>query len=332
MKKIRIAQIGFNTYSHSIQILNSLLKQTDIFEVVGYVLPENERTRLPETVEKFAHLRELTLEEVLNDPTIEAVTVETDEIYLTKYATLAIKAGKHVHMEKPGGADIAEFESLIQAVKESGMTFHIGYMYRYNPFVRELIQRADRGELGRIISVEAHMSCWHLPEMRQWLACVPGGMMFYLGCHLVDLIYRLQGMPKEVIPLNTCSGMDGVTSMDCSMAVFAYEHGTSLAKAYAVERGGFARRQLVVTGEKMTVELNPLEWYVPGSSLLQTTRIVRPRKRWHEQFEPEKCEPMDRYDDMMLSFALFLRGEKENPYTLDHELELYKLMMKACGR
>jgi len=332
MKKIRIAQIGFNEYSHSTQILGSLLKQKDMFEVVGYVLPEREGKRIPHKLEKYLHLPQLTLEEVLNDPTIDAVTVETDEIYLTKYATMAVQAGKHVHMEKPGGTDLAAFEALINAVKEHKKVFHLGYMYRYNPYIMELIDQADRGELGKIISVEANMSCWHPVHPRQWLENLPGGMMFYLGCHLVDLIYRLQGEPEKVIPLNTCSGLDGVTSLDCGMAVFQYDHGVSFAKTYAVERGGFARRQLVVNGEKMTVELNPLEWYVPETSNLQTTRMIRPFEGWHTWSEPEKCEPVDRYDDMMRSFGEMVRGEKENTCTPDYELAVYKLTLKACGR
>ena len=44
---------------------------------------------------------EMTLEEILNDPTIEAVTVETEEIHLTKYAIMAAEHGKMIHMEKP---------------------------------------------------------------------------------------------------------------------------------------------------------------------------------------------------------------------------------------
>ena len=331
MKKIRIAQIGLNKHSHSVEILESLLRLED-FEVVGICFPENEKERLPAKVEKHPELKEMTLEEILNDPTIEAVDVETDEIYLTKYATMALKAGKHVHMEKPGGRELDAFEEMIAAAKESGKTFHTGYMYRYNPYVIDLLEKAKDGTLGEIISVDAQMSCWHQPEVRQWLQDLPGGMMFYLGCHLVDLIYRLQGQPKEILPMNTCSGWDDVTALDCGMAVFRYENGVSTAKTYAVERGGFARRQLVVTGKRMTVELNPLEWYVPGTPNLQTTRYIRYNKKWLEWNEPEKLEPMNRYDPMMSGFAQIVRGERENPYTPDYELELFKLVLKACGQ
>ena len=107
MKKIKIAQIGTSMHSHGNPIFNSLRKNDDIFEIVGYVMPENECEKFPEHLKAFEGYKELTLDEVLNNPEIEAVSVETEEIYLTKYATLAAQHNKHIHMEKPGGTDLA---------------------------------------------------------------------------------------------------------------------------------------------------------------------------------------------------------------------------------
>ena len=53
MKKIKIAQIGTSRNSHGNQIWNSLLKQNDIFEVVGYAFPEEEREKFPARVTVF---------------------------------------------------------------------------------------------------------------------------------------------------------------------------------------------------------------------------------------------------------------------------------------
>ena len=332
MKKIRVAQIGVNSYSHSNDIFKSVEKQKDLFEIVGYVLPENERERLPQKVAYLENYRELTLDEVLKDPTIEAVTIETDEIYLTKYALMAAKVGKHIHMEKPGGRELVDFEKLIAVMKSTGKVFHTGYMYRYNPYVKELLEQVEKGDLGEIISVEAQMNCSYPAEMRRWLHDFPGGMMFFLGCHLVDLIFRIQGKPKRVIPLNQCSCLDGVTAKDFGMVALEYDHGVSFAKTTAVELGGFARRQLVVNGSKATVELNPLEWYSEDQRGLQTGRIVRRSAEWRKWDEKERSMPVDRYDTMMRSFACMVRGEQENPYTPDYELELYKLILACCGK
>ena len=329
MKKIKIAQIGINRNSHGPDIFNTLKKFSEIFEIAGYVLPENERERLSSKLACFEGYKELSLDEVLNNPEIEAVTIETDEVYTTKYAILAAKAGKHIHMEKPGGTSLADFEELIAEVKKGGKIFHMGYMYRYNPYVLEILEKVKSGELGEIISVEAQMNCIHPKETRQWLEDFPSGMMFFLGCHLIDLILLIKGKPEKIIPYNKCTGLDGVTAEDFGMAIFEYKNGISFAKTNATEIGGFARRQLVVVGEKGMVELKPFEMYENGQ--MYTGKTEYDSLDWMNMGKSVKSDYIDRYESMMTSFAQYVRGEKENPYTYDYELELYKTVLKACG-
>ncbi len=327
MRKIRIAQIGLNTFSHSVQIFNTLCKRTDLFEVVGICFPENEKERLSGHVERLCPFVELTLEQILQDPTIEAVAIETDEIYLTKYALLAAQYGKQIHMEKPGGAVLSEFETLLRTVKEKELVFHIGYMYRYNPGIRAVLDKVRRGELGEIISVEAQMNCLHTTQIRRWMEELPGGMMFFLGCHLIDLILQIQGLPKRVISLNKVTGLDGVASRDFGMAVLEYDKGYSFAKTTSVEYGGFLRRQLVITGSKGTIEMKPLE--IGKEDALQTHWIEYYDPSWSDSGKTTDIGPFDRYDAMMCSFAAMVRGEMKNPYTCDYELALYKTIL-AC--
>ena len=329
MKRVKIAQIGTSANSHGNPIWNSLLKQTDLFEVVGYAFPENERRKFPHQAKAFDGAREMTVEEILNDREIEAVAVETEEIYLTKYAIMAAKAGKHIHMEKPGGVHLEQFEELIELVRAKGLTFTTGYMYRFNPKIREMLAKVKNGEIGEVYAVEAHMDCKHPPEVRQWLENFPGGMMFFLGCHLIDLIYQIQGEPEEVLPMNCSTGSDGVTAKDYGMVVLKYKNGVSFAKTCANENGGFLRRQLVICGTKGTIEVNPLE--VSSGNELYTVAKESYNADWHKEGIVTQSELFDRYDSMMKNFAQIVRGEKENPYPYDYERNLYRLIQKACG-
>ena len=331
MRKIKIAQIGTSANSHGNMIFNSIKKQNDIFEIVGYCMPENEEEKFPEHVKIFEEYKKFTVEEIMTNPEIEAVTIETEEVYLTKYARMAVENGKHIHMEKPGGTSLGDFEKLIAMLKEKQTVFHTGYMYRYNPFVKELLQKVKNGELGDIISVEAQMNCMHSVNTRQWLANFPGGMMFFLGCHLIDLILQIQGMPERIIALNKSTGVDGVRAEDYGMAIFEYKNGVSFAKTSAHELGGYARRQFVVTGTKGTVELKPFEMYTENPSLLYTGKTEFHSENWGDLGQYSRTDAFDRYDDMMASFASMVRGEMENLYTYDYELELYQVILQACG-
>ncbi len=331
MRRIRIAQIGTSAYSHGHPVFSTLAQNSDVFEIVGYALPENEREKFPSQVAAFEGYREMTVEEILADDSIEAVAVETEEIYLTKYARMVVDAKKHLHMEKPGGLSLAEFIEMVDTAEKNETVFHTGYMYRYNPVIAPLLARIDRGELGDIIGVEAQMSCVHPDPFREWQNTFPGcGMMFFLGCHLIDLVYRIQGEPKAVHPFLKCSGKNGITAPDFTMLVLDYEKGASFIKTVDVEQGGFLRRQLVVTGTKETVVIEPLEKVLEGDLLTTGYRSVN-SEEWGAEGERKVSEPYHRYKDMMLAFASYVRGERKNPYDYNYERNLRRLVQKCCG-
>lgn len=336
MRKIRIAQIGINRYSHAPEIFTTMKIHPEVFDLVGYAVVENEREDYADKIEKyFADYEELSLREILDDPTIEAVTVETDEIHLLKYALMAAERGKHIHMEKPGSQSLPDFERLVETVRRTGKVLHLGYMYRYNPLVVDAIRRVKAGEFGKIYSVEAHMSRLDDKKTREWFGSFKGGMMFYLGCHLVDLVLQIQGLPEQVLPLNTATGLDGVDTEDVGFAVLRYPNGISVVRMGGTEVGGFHRRQLVICGSKRTAEIKPIEADVENADrnymfyaekteayIGENGCVVRERSR---------SEEFQRYEAMMLAFAQMVRGEKENPYTLEYELTLFRVLMQCCG-
>lgn len=331
MKPVRTVQIGTSLYSHGAPIWRTIKYNPKYFEVAGYALPENEREKFPQLMSDFDGYKELTVDEILNDPQIEAVVVETEEKYLTKYALLAAKHGKHIHLEKPGGFDVKEFEELVKTAKANNTVLHLGYMYRYNPYVQNLKNRIHAGELGEIISIEAQMNGAHPVIDRNWLGELPGGMMFFLGGHLIDFILQLQGVPEKIIPLNKCTGINGITAEDFGMAVFEYKNGVSFVKTAANEVGAFSRRHLTVCGTKGTVVIEPLEMPCENGNYSEMTMYNEP-DTWQEIGKKERIQGFKRYGSMMTSFAEMVRGDKINPWDYDYELLLNKTLMKVCGK
>ena len=334
MNKIKVVLIGVG-HDHAPGIYDCVLSQ-EVFDVVGFAATESEKVTFQDRIENYKkHMQYLTIDEALNYDGLDAAIIETEEEYLTKYSIMAFEKGLNVHSDKPGGIDLPEFERMIDLAKKSNKVLHFGYMYRYNPTIIQLIQDVKNGELGEIFCIEAQMNCLHTDEKREWLSKFPGGMLFFLGCHLIDLILRIQGEPKEVIPLSTASNINGVSSQDIGMVAFKYENGLSFAKSCAAEIGGFMRRQLVVCGSKKTVEINPLE-VLDGEglqhSVIKATTFEEAQKLcWWNSAEKYDSEIFNRYNDMMNSFAEMVMGKKENTYPYDYELTLYKLLLKSCG-
>lgn len=339
MRKIKLVQIGVG-HDHACSSFVTLMNMSDVFDVVGVVVCGGNEGRYERHIDVYGKVPALTIEEAFAIEDLDAAVVETDDIHLTEYAQMAADRGLHVQMDKPGTPDNKAFEKLARTLKEKGKVFHMGYMYRYNPAVKKLMADIKNGKLGEILSVEAHMSCAHPPQKREWLGQFPGGMNYYLGCHLVDLVTLIQGIPEEIIPLNVRTGLDGVDSEDFGMAVFKYKNGVSFEKSTAVEIGGYVRRQLVVTGTKGTVELKPFEYYAPkheGWDLPLYTGVAEiyvedtEGKGWSDQRHIYDTEPYDRYIDMIKAFGDIINGKYENPYGYEYEVRLHKMILSACG-
>ena len=335
-KRLKTIQIGVE-HDHGGVTMESAKKLAHDFEIVAYADPHPEDIVRSNGDRRFiGDTPILTVEQALNIDGLDCVIIETHDTKLAKYGKLAADLGLPMHVDKPCGTDYASVAKLIDTCKEKNIVFQSGYMYRFNPAVKYALDAAKKGVLGEIFSVEAHMDCEHKPEKREWLNSVPGGMMMFLGCHLVDLILQFAGKPDSIECKSCKTGLEEVNSLDYGMALFNYKNGVSFAKTCAREVGGFGRRQLVVCGSEATIEIKPLEAYFPDTGDMYTEATIVMHKDTNYNWGIDRKRdlrfgPYDRYEAMMHEFAQMVRGEIENPYTYDYEKTLYECIIKACG-
>ena len=331
-QKPKVIQIGIG-HDHDFSVINTMRKNKDYFDFMGYVVLEEEESLFERKKDIYGWAKRLKLEEALEIKGPQGAFIETDDCNLTEYAYIAAKKGLSIHMDKPGGQDAEKFNNLIDYCKQNDIIFHTGYMYRYNPAVKNVIERIRKNEFGKIYYIEAQMNCFHPKEKRQWLRNYKGGMMNYLGCHLIDFVLQLQGRPKEIIPFNTSSGADNIDAEDCSMALLKYDSGISFVKATAIEAGGFMRRQLVICCEKATIEINPTERFEDGDKRSSDMYISTADKALNWAYRGDKIhfKPFDRYNEMLIEFADIINGKKQNPYSYEYEKLVHNVLLNACG-
>ena len=100
----------------------------------------------------------MTQEQLLNSPGLQAVLVETRVRDLLPTAETCVAAGKHVHLDKPAGESLPQFERILNAAKNQQLLVQMGYMYRYNPAIVLMREFLDRGWLGEVFEVHTVMS------------------------------------------------------------------------------------------------------------------------------------------------------------------------------
>ena len=327
MKKIKIGQIGIG-HNHGEGKMLAVQKFPELFEVIGYA-EENEKW-----VEKrgnlpcYKDLPRLSVEEIIEKS--DAILVECDVWNLTKVAKMCVEAGKHVHIDKPASGTLAEFEELLNIAKEKNLTVQMGYMYRYNFAIQKLMDMINSGELGEIYQIDAEMSTYHSKEYREWLKHFKGGSMYIFGSHLIDLVVSVLGEPEKVYPFIKQTGFEGVYSDDNNFAVLEYDKAIARITNLSVEVNGWGMRRFAVMGSKGTVEIKPIELNVEMTK--STTDIAsNAYQDMKEKVDIKDVPTLSRYDEMMKDFYKSVIGEKENPYSYEHELAVQKTLCRVVG-
>jgi predicted dehydrogenase len=153
--------------------------------------------------EKFPHVKVAkTIEEVLDEPSIELVVITSPNTTHFPYAKAALEAGKHVVVEKPFTNTSAEALALIELSKKTGKICSVFHNRRYVADFLTMKKILEDGLLGEPREFFAHYDRYR-PEPRTYGLWreheLPGSGVFYdLGPHLIDQALVLFGKPNFI--------------------------------------------------------------------------------------------------------------------------------------
>ena len=201
----------------------------------------------------------------------------------------------------------------------------MGYMYRYNPAVVLLHEFLRRGWLGEPFEVHAVMSKVMAPEQRRLKGQYPGGIMFELGCHLIDLVVGVLGQPNRVkaYPRRVAESDDRL--VDNMLAVLEYPRALATVKSSALEVEGFQRRHFVVCGTEGTFHIQPLD--NPSARVA----LARPRDRYVPGYQEITFPTYTRYVADAADMARVIRGEKPSDFSYRHDLAVQTAVLQASN-
>jgi predicted dehydrogenase len=319
--RIKIGQIGVG-HAHASKL--AVYRQSADYEVVGIVEPDAELRQAAESRAAFKDLPWMTEEQLLNVPGLAAVLVETRVRDLLDKAEACISAGKHIHLDKPAGQSLPQFKRLLASAEKQKLLVQMGYMFRYNPGFVKLKEFLANGWLGEIFEVHAVMSKVVPPEERKRLAEYPGGILFELGCHVIDLVIGILGKPNEVNGFNQHASPLDDQLLDNMLAVFTYDKAIASVKSSAQEVDGFARRQLTVCGTEGTFHIQPLD-----DPRVRLT-LSRPRGEYKAGYQDVPLPKYTRYVDDAADMARVIRGEKASDFSYEHDLAVQESLLTAC--
>ena len=270
-----------------------------------------------------------TKEEMLEDDSIVAIAAEGEIFQNVGFAREAVEHGKHVWLDKPAGDDLEAFRGVVEIARERGLMVQLSYMWRYHPGFRFIMEWARSGRLGDIFSIRGRISSWPGSEDRwkRWESrgVRAGGIMFIVGCHLIDIIVSILGRPQRVTRFSRHDGGDPPWFPDNTAAVLEYPGAMATVESAYMEVSSVESRRLEVYGTRGSAILEPFE--PPALRLCLDRDRDGHAKGWQTVPVPDRR----RYYPGLDSLLAAIRGESPPERSLDHELTVQETLLRAIG-
>ena len=190
------------------------------------------------------------LDDVLDDPGVDAVCVATPVPTHAELAIRVLNAGKHCFVEKPLAQSVADAEGVVEAARETGRVLMVGHLLQYHPGVNKLKEIADSGDLGAIHYIYGNRL--NLGKLR-----AEENALWSLGAHDVSVILLLAG--KEPV---SCEATGGSylrpTVEDVVFALMRFDSGL-MAHMHLSWLDPHKERRFTVVGSKRMATFDDME-------------------------------------------------------------------------
>lgn len=223
--------------------------------------------------------------EILQDPEVDAVLITTRHNAHAAMCIAAMKAGKHVFVEKPLAlttAEIAEIEAVYQASK---VTLTVGFNRRFSPFVQDAKQKLGEGQTP--INVIATMNAGFIPPS-SWVhdMQVGGGRIIGEACHLIDLISYLTGSTVQKVIMNAMGTHPDANTDNASMLLQYRNGSTGVINYFANGSKAYSKERIEVYSQNRTMVIDNFRksTYFGFSSSGKSGRLDKGHEEQFRQF------------------------------------------------
>jgi len=156
---------------------------------------------------------------------VDAVSVCTPDGLHREPCELALRAGRHVLVEKPIATAVADAEAIVEAASRTGAILLVGHCLRFDPRYDQACQAAARGELGAIQTIYTRRANTVAAQDRLGGRC---SLPLFLGVHDYDVMRWLVGGEVERVTAESKWGLlrdQGFPVEDANCALLRFSTG-----------------------------------------------------------------------------------------------------------
>ena len=222
-------------------------------------------------------------DEILRDRDIDMVLVLTRNQHHASQAVAALRAGKHVFLEKPMALTEEECRSLVETVRSTGRSLTVGFNRRFAPFYNDLKRALAKRQGPAVINCRVNS-----PGISgsYWMADPAiGGAILGEACHFTDLMYwLLDSEPVSVSANSFPTGSNDPIGENNVAASFRFADGSVASLTYCTvgsRTSGGERVEVFAQGVGAMVE--DFKWFERRATTRKTSRRWWADKGYAEQ-------------------------------------------------
>ena len=137
--------------------------------------------------------------EIINDPDIKGVVITTPANLHASLAIAAMKAGKHVLVEKPLALNISDSKLMIEIAKKNNVRLMVGHLIQYHPIFRTIKKLINTGEIGNLNYIYSNRLSFGRIRNNE-------DVIWSFAPHDISMILSIAGQkPKFVSAKSTCA-------------------------------------------------------------------------------------------------------------------------------
>ena len=233
-----------------------------------------------------------SMEELLADPKVDLVDICLPTTLHTEASLQALKAGKHVFLEKPIALKVKEADRLIAAAKKQKRQLMVAHVLRYFPEFRLIKELMQQGEVGRVQAARfrriiSRPVWWDPKDLER-----TGGPAIDLHIHDADFVQFLFGMPGAVVSTGFVGRGGSVEHIDTHYHYGGKSMSITAEGGWLSQEGCPFEHGYDVYFEDATLKFNS-SWGLPPQLLTKEGRTRKPRLPRKDGFVGELQEAVD---------------------------------------
>lgn len=219
-----------------------------------------------------------TLGDMLQDPQVQALFVSSPNFLHAPHTLAALRAGRHVLVEKPMAVSAREAAEMVHGAREHGVRLGVGFHLRHHPGHRRAGEWIRRGALGTLSMIQGQWcfgrrtvvdppprvgssAWWNDPAMMGMASTLMG-----TGVHVIDLLHFLTGRPIVEVAAIT-DGQTPERPLEQVAAVAVRFEGNTIGTICAGRRMPDSENDVMVYGSHGRIALRGTLWESFGGRL-----------------------------------------------------------------